>query len=422
MGRDQTPDPAGLHLHLRLVGGHVPVHALKHARSAPPGLHHDRTRQGTAQPHRALQARAPQRAHAGHHHSGTVRARAHRRLGDHRVHLRPARPGPALLPGSHGARLPADHGQPGARRGPDPAGQPAGRRGLRSGRPTHPGRAREGAMKRRPLKRTSPLARHALLVLGALIVGVMSLAAMFAPLIAPFDPNFINVNALLEPPSAAHLLGTDALGRDVFSRILFGGRVSLWVGFVAVGIATGIGLVLGLVAGYFGRVVDEIIMRGVDVMLCFPSFFLILAVIAFLEPSLTNIMVVIGLTGWMGVARLVRAETLTIRERDYVLAARASGAGPGRIIFRHILPNAVTPVLVSATLGVAGAILTESSLSSWVWACNRPTPPGATCSWRARTCSASPGGCPSFPAWPSWSRCWATTCWASLCGTCSTRG
>ena len=218
-------------------------------------------------------------------------------------------------------------------------------------------------MKRRPLKRPSPLARHSLLALGALIVGAMSVAAILAPWVAPYDPNFINVDALLQPPSAAHLLGTDALGRDVFSRILFGGRVSLWVGFVAVGIATGIGLALGLVAGYFGRVVDEIIMRGVDVMLCFPSFFLILAVIAFLEPSLTNIMVVIGLTGWMGVARLVRAETLTIRERDYVLAARAAGAGSARILLRHILPNAVTPVLVSATLGVAGAILTESSLS-----------------------------------------------------------
>ncbi|WP_272699448.1 ABC transporter permease [Desulfovibrio sp. Fe33] len=218
-------------------------------------------------------------------------------------------------------------------------------------------------MKRRPLKRVPPWARHALLLIGTLIVGVMSIGAVFAPFIAPYDPNFINVDALLLPPSAAHLMGTDALGRDVFSRILFGGRVSLWVGFVAVGLATSIGLVLGLVAGYFGRVVDEIIMRGVDVMLCFPSFFLILAVIAFLEPSLTNIMIVIGLTGWMGVARLVRAETLSIRERDYVLAARAAGAGPGRIIFRHIMPNALAPVLVSATLGVAGAILTESSLS-----------------------------------------------------------
>lgn len=218
-------------------------------------------------------------------------------------------------------------------------------------------------MKRRPLKRQSPWARHALLLIGLVIVGVMSLAALLAPYVAPYDPNVIDVNALLAAPGPDHLMGTDALGRDVFSRILFGGRVSLWVGFVAVGIATSIGLFLGLVAGYFGRLADEVIMRLVDIMLCFPSFFLILAVIAFLEPSLTNIMVVIGLTGWMGVARLVRAETLSIRERDYVLAARAAGAGPARIILRHILPNAVAPVLVSATLGVAGAILVESSLS-----------------------------------------------------------
>jgi peptide/nickel transport system permease protein len=217
--------------------------------------------------------------------------------------------------------------------------------------------------KRRALKRPSAWSRHALLGAGGLMVGLMSLAALLAPWLAPYDPDLINVDALLLAPSAEHLMGTDALGRDVFSRILYGGRVSLWVGFVAVGIATSIGLVLGLVAGYFGRQADEVIMRGVDVMLCFPSFFLILAVIAFLEPSLTNIMVVIGLTGWMGVARLVRAETLTLRERDYVLAARAAGAGPGRIIARHILPNALAPVLVSATLGVAGAILTESSLS-----------------------------------------------------------
>ena len=191
----------------------------------------------------------------------------------------------------------------------------------------------------------------------------LSLAALLAPLIAPYDPNAINVDAMLLMPSWAHPLGTDALGRDVFSRILYGGRVSLWVGFVAVGLSTAIGLCLGLVAGYFGRLTDEIIMRGVDVMLCFPSFFLILAVIAFLEPSLTNIMVVIGLTSWMGVARLVRAETLSLRGRDFVLAARVAGAGPLRIMFRHILPNALAPVLVSATLGIAGAILVESSLS-----------------------------------------------------------
>jgi peptide/nickel transport system permease protein len=215
----------------------------------------------------------------------------------------------------------------------------------------------------RPLTRPSFLSRHGLLVLGLALVGVMSLASLLAPWLAPFDPLDINVRAILQPPSWNHPLGTDALGRDVLSRVLWGGRVSLWVGFVAVGISTAIGLALGLVAGYFGRLTDEIVMRGVDVMLCFPSFFLILAVIAFLEPSLTNIMVVIGLTSWMGVARLVRAETLTLKSRDFVLAARVAGAGPGRILLRHILPNALAPVLVSASLGVAGAILVESSLS-----------------------------------------------------------
>ena len=215
----------------------------------------------------------------------------------------------------------------------------------------------------KPLTRPSFLSRHGLLVLGLALVGVMSLASLLAPWLAPFDPLDINVKVILQPPSWAHPLGTDALGRDVLSRVLWGGRVSLWVGFVAVGISTAIGLALGLVAGYFGRLTDEIVMRGVDVMLCFPSFFLILAVIAFLEPSLTNIMVVIGLTSWMGVARLVRAETLTLKSRDFVLAARVAGAGPGRILLRHILPNALAPVLVSASLGVAGAILVESSLS-----------------------------------------------------------
>ncbi|XPV77025.1 MAG: ABC transporter permease [Desulfovibrio sp.] len=213
------------------------------------------------------------------------------------------------------------------------------------------------------LKRPTFWSRHGLLILGAMIVSTVSLAAMCAPFISPYDPSALNVAELLLPPSFAHPFGTDALGRDVLSRMLYGGRVSLWVGFVAVGISSTIGIVLGLIAGFFGKAVDEIIMRGVDVMLCFPSFFLILAVIAFLEPSLFNIMVVIGLTSWMGVARLVRAETLTLRQRDFVLSARLAGAGPSRIIFKHILPNALTPVLVAATLGVAGAILTESSLS-----------------------------------------------------------
>ncbi|NJB68325.1 peptide/nickel transport system permease protein [Desulfobaculum xiamenense] len=205
--------------------------------------------------------------------------------------------------------------------------------------------------------------RYGLLVAGLVIVGGMSIAAILAPWLAPHDPTMLDMSHILEAPSAAHPLGTDALGRDVLSRMLHGARVSLWVGFVAVGLSVIIGLALGLAAGYFGGIVDEIIMRAVDVMLCFPSFFLILAVIAFLEPSLVNIMVVIGLTSWMGVARLVRAETLALRERDFVLAARVAGAGPVRIITLHILPNAIAPVLVSATLGVAGAILVESSLS-----------------------------------------------------------
>ncbi len=216
---------------------------------------------------------------------------------------------------------------------------------------------------RAPGRFSRRLARYGMLWLGLFLVGSISLASLLAPWLTPFDPTALDVNAILQPPGGAHLLGTDALGRDVLARLLFGGRVSLWVGFVAVGLSVSIGLILGLCAGYFGGLVDELIMRGVDVMLCFPSFFLILAVIAFLNPSLFNIMIVIGLTSWMGVARLVRAETLTLRGREFVLAARVSGMrAPGILLF-HILPNAAAPVLVSATLGVAGAILVESSLS-----------------------------------------------------------
>ena len=205
--------------------------------------------------------------------------------------------------------------------------------------------------------------RHPMFVGGLCLVGAISLAAILAPLLASCDPTALNVNHALEAPSGAHLFGTDTLGRDIFARMLHGGRVSLWVGFLAVGISLAIGLFLGLTAGYFGGALDEIIMRGVDVMLCFPSFFLILAVLAFLEPSLANIMIIIGLTSWMGVARLVRAEALSLKNRDFVLAARLSGATSARILARHILPNAAAPVLVAATLGVGGAILTESALS-----------------------------------------------------------
>jgi len=205
--------------------------------------------------------------------------------------------------------------------------------------------------------------RNRLAMSGACVVAALFVVSLLADLIVPFEPNSINAWAVLSPPSWQHWFGTDELGRDVLSRIIFGARISLKVGFVAVGIAVSIGTVVGLVSGYYSGLVDATLMRFVDIMLCFPAFFLILAVITVREPSIWNIMIVIGLTGWMGVARLVRAETLSIREMDYITAARCIGCSDARIIFRHILPNAMSPVLVSASLGVAGAILTESALS-----------------------------------------------------------
>jgi len=200
-------------------------------------------------------------------------------------------------------------------------------------------------------------------VCGGLIVISLFILSFLAPYLTPYSPDDLDAYHVLLPPSAQHWLGTDELGRDVLTRIIFGARVSLKVGFVSVGIAAFIGTVAGLFAGYYGGWIDQLLMRFVDIMLCFPTFFLMLAVIAMLEPSIWYIMIIIGLTGWMGVARLVRAEVLSLRERDFVLAARAIGASDMRIIFRHILPNALSPVIVTATLGVAGAILTESALS-----------------------------------------------------------
>jgi peptide/nickel transport system permease protein len=198
---------------------------------------------------------------------------------------------------------------------------------------------------------------------GLAVVAILFAVAIFAGSLAPYPPDKIDTSHILAPPSRAHLLGTDTLGRDVLSRMIHGSGVSLSVGFVAVGIATVIGVFLGALSGYYGGWVDNVIMRFVEVMLCFPSFFLILAVIAFIGPSIWNIMIVIGVTSWMGVSRLVRAEFLSIRERDFVQAAISQGASDFRIIFLHILPNAMAPVLVAATLGVAAAVLVESGLS-----------------------------------------------------------
>ncbi|HWT29078.1 MAG TPA: ABC transporter permease, partial [Methylophilaceae bacterium] len=202
-----------------------------------------------------------------------------------------------------------------------------------------------------------------LALVGFVIILGIAVVAVLAPYIAPYDPNAIDVKAILLEPSALHYMGTDGLGRDVFSRMLHGARISLLVGIVAVGIATAIGVVLGALAGYYRGWVDILIMRTVDVMLSIPTFFLILAVIAFLTPSIWNIMIVIGLTSWMGVTRLVRAEFLSLREREFVMASQTLGAKDRRLIFRHLLPNSLTPIIVSSVLGVASAVLVESGLS-----------------------------------------------------------
>ena len=201
------------------------------------------------------------------------------------------------------------------------------------------------------------------LLWGLAIIVFFSGVALLASWISPLDPSLIDPQSMLMPPSAKHWLGTDGLGRDLLSRMIFGARISLSVGIIAVGISIFLGLLLGSCAGFYGKTIDSLIMRFADIMLCIPTFFLILAVIAMIEPSIYNIMIVIGLTSWMGTARLIRGEILSLKEREFIQAERALGATDARIIIRHLIPNAVGPVLVNATLGIAGAILLESSLS-----------------------------------------------------------
>jgi len=179
----------------------------------------------------------------------------------------------------------------------------------------------------------------------------------------PYSPTEYDLFSVLNAPDSSHWLGTDDRGRDVLSRMIWGSRVSLSVGFVAVGIYVLIGIILGALAGYYGGRIDTFLSRAIEVMICFPTFFLIITIIAFLPPSIYNIMIAIGFTGWTGVARLMRGEFLRIRQIEYVEAVVALGAKDWRIIFRHILPNALAPTLVIATFGVADAILIESGLS-----------------------------------------------------------
>ncbi len=195
---------------------------------------------------------------------------------------------------------------------------------------------------------------------------VVRLTDKFLP---PFSVPSLDSLSVDRPFGGVYLMGTDELGRDVFARMFQGSFVSLSIGFVAVGISLGIGILLGGVAGFYGHVklgfitIETLIMRFTDAMMCFPTFFLILTAVALLPPSIYTIMIIIGLFSWMGTARFVRAEFLSIREQDYVIAAKALGIPEVRIIFRHMVPNALAPVFVSATIGVASAILTESGLS-----------------------------------------------------------
>jgi ABC-type dipeptide/oligopeptide/nickel transport system permease subunit len=221
---------------------------------------------------------------------------------------------------------------------------------------------------------TNHLRRDARAWFGVLVIVLMVFAAVAAPVIARHDPTEIDLINGLQGPSAGHWLGTDIQGRDVWARLVYGSRISLSVGLISQGIALALGLVLGLVAGYYGKWVDELVMRLADVTLAFPTLLLLIALVAALQPSLTVVFLTIGLVGWAGMARLVRGQVLVVRELEYVQAMRALGARNAHIIARHVLPAVIAPVLIAATLGVAAAIMAEASLSFLGLGVQPPTP------------------------------------------------
>jgi peptide/nickel transport system permease protein len=216
--------------------------------------------------------------------------------------------------------------------------------------------------------------RHRLALAGFIVVLALALIAIFAPVLAPYDPNAVDLFATAQGPSRAHLLGTDDIGRDVLSRVIYGARVSLSVGLVSVTIYVAIGMVLGSISGYFGGWIDSTIQRFTDAVMCFPSLIIIIAAVAIIGPSIYNVMIVIGLLTWPGICRLVRGQILQLRVREFVEAARALGASPTRVIFAHLLPNTIAPITVAATFGVAAAILTEAGLSFLGLGVQPPTP------------------------------------------------
>jgi peptide/nickel transport system permease protein len=228
---------------------------------------------------------------------------------------------------------------------------------LGAGRPRAPAASLRGVTLRS--FRTNRVA-----VCGLTAIGIFYLLALLTPFLAPFDPGFQgDLAGRLAPPSATHWLGTDHFARDIFSRVLYGARVSLSIGLLAVSISVTLGTVLGAVAGYLGGWVDSVIMRFVDMVISFPALVLLISIVALFEPSIFLIIAVLGLTQWPGTTRIVRSEVLSLREREFVEAGRALGFSRTRIIFRHVIPNALAPVIVAASLGIGDTIVLEAGLS-----------------------------------------------------------
>ncbi len=218
------------------------------------------------------------------------------------------------------------------------------------------------------------LKRNKLAMIGFIIIIIMSLAAIFAPYLTPYERDAVDLLNSNAKPNTEHLLGTDALGRDMLTRLLYGARISLTVGFVATGLRVVIGIILGGIAGYYGGKIDGLIMRIADVFACLPFLPIAITFVAIMGPSIYNMMFVLAILGWPGLARIVRAEILSLREREFMEAATALGISDFRKIVAHLLPNTMASVIVSATIGIAGAILTESALSFLGLGVAPPTP------------------------------------------------
>ena len=218
------------------------------------------------------------------------------------------------------------------------------------------------------------LKRRRLAMAGGAVIVLLVLVGIAGPWIAPYDPLAQDLSKSLLGPSLQHWFGTDSFGRDILSRVLYGARISLLVGIVSQGIAFSLGVAMGLVSGYYGGKVDTLIMRLADVTLAFPTLLLLIAITAAFQPGLAVVFVAIGIVGWAGLARLVRSQTLVVRELDFVQAARALGMNDARLLTRHVLPNTLAPAIIAVTLGMAGAILLEAALSFIGLGAQPPTP------------------------------------------------